>query len=143
MNKDNKLAARRKIYAYGLLASILAIAAIGLAGLWSLVSLENASVTFKIVITLVISAALSGFLYTLSFQQEEKNKKVLVFISGAMGVLLSASLLLQIWVHPFNDAIFSKLIMTFVVIGVVSAFVIALFDDFFENKKLKDDNYLD
>ncbi len=141
--KDATLEKRRNLYAYGLLGCILAIAAIGLAGLWGLVGLEDASLTLKIFLTLIIVGTLSGYLYMLSFQQEEKNKAVLVWVSGAMGIALSGSLLLQIWLDLFNDVIFGKLIMTFIVIGVLSALVIALFDDFFENKKLKDENYLD
>ncbi len=141
--KEDNLAKRRNFYAYGLLACILSIAAIGLAGVWGMLDIQDASITLKILITLVVLACLSGFLYTLSFQQEEKNKQILIYVSGAMGIALSASILAQTWFDPFSDVIFGKLIFTFIVIGVISAFVIALFDDFFENKKLKDDNYLD
>ena len=142
-DKNNTLSKRRNAYAYGLLGCILALAGIGLMGIWGLIGFQEASITFKLVVTLIVLACLSGFLYTLSFQQEQKNKKILICISGTMGVLLSASIILQVWVSLFNNEVFGQLLMTFIVIGVISAFVIALFDDFFENKKLKDDNYLD
>jgi len=51
--------------------------------------------------------------------------------------------LIQTWTSAFDGLIFGKIISTLVVVGLVAAFVMAVFDDFFENKKLKDENYLD
>ena len=134
---------RRKIYAYILLACILALAGIGIMGVWGMISFGDFSVLMKLIITFIIVGMLSGFLYTLSFQQEAETRKYLVYISGVMGIALSGTILLQTWLQFFDETLFGRLILTFIVIGVISAFIIALFDDFFENKKLKDENYLD
>lgn len=132
---------RRNIYAYSLLGSILAIAIVGLLNVWQ-VGIE-ASITYKVIGSFIIVASLSAFLYALSFNHDIKLIEKLGNLTGILAVALSAVILLQIWFEAFQEAFFLKITVTIVILAALSAFVIAIFDDFLENKKFKDENYLD
>ena len=132
---------RNKTYAYTLLGCVLAIAVIGLAGIWGIAPAD--SMLYKLVASFVTIGALSAFLYTLNMGSDQKYSKRLVFIVGGCAIALGILVLLQTWTSAFNHLIFGKLTSTLVVVGLLAAFVMAVFDDFFENKKLKDENYLD
>ena len=62
---------------------------------------------------------------------------VVLVVTGA------ALVLLQMWFHIFNPEIFWKLVVTLVIIGSVASFIIAVKQDLSDEKKLKDDKYLD
>lgn len=132
---------RGKTYAYTLLGCIAAIALIGLAGIWGIAPID--SVLYKLVVTLITVGALSGFLFTLNSETDKKFSQRIVYIIGGCAIGLALLVILQIWTDAFNDLFFGKIISTLFVIGLLGAFVLAVFDDFFENKKLKDENYLD
>ena len=132
---------RRNIYAYILLGSVLAIALVGLLNIWD-VGLDK-SFTFKSITSLIVVAGLSVFLYTLTYNHDKKLIKKLGFVIGIAATTLSAMILGQIWFDLFKEVIFAKIAFTLVIIGLLAAFGIAMADDFFENKKLKDENYLD
>lgn len=132
---------RRNIYSYALLGSIGLIALVGLLNIWG--AGIDSSVTVKIFASLTVIAGLSAFLYTLTFNHDVKIVKKLGVFTGFAAAALSAVILAQIWFSAFNEIFFGKLTVTIVILGLLAAFVIAVFDDFFENKKLKDDNYLD
>ena len=132
---------RRNIYAYTLLGSVLAIALVGLLNIWD-VGLDK-SFTFKSITSLIVVAGLSVFLYTLTYNHDKKLIKKLGFVIGIAATALSAMILGQIWFDLFKEVIFAKIAFTLVIIGLLAAFGIAMADDFFENKKLKDENYLD
>lgn len=132
---------RRKIYAVILLICVLGLAAIGLATVWGADFSET--FLFKICLTLVIGSALSIFLYTLTYRHGEQKIQRLGYFTGACATTLSGVILLQVWFEAFNEAFFGKLCITLVILGLIAAFIIAVFDDFFENKKMKEENYLD
>jgi len=132
---------RRNIYSYTLLGCIGLIALIGLLNIWG--AGMDGSVMMKAFGSLSVIAGLSGFLYTLTFNHDIKLIERLGVFTGVAAVSLSGVILAQIWFDAFNDIFFGKLIVTIVILGLLAAFVIAVFDDFFENKKMKDDNYLD
>jgi uncharacterized membrane protein len=136
-NPDN----RRKIYAVTLLVCVLGLAAVGLSKVWGINFSD--SFLFKICLTFVIGSALSIFLYTLTYRHGDKKIQRLGFFTGVCAATLSGVILLQIWFQAFNEAFFGKLSITLVVLGLIAAFIIAVFDDFFENKKMKEENYLD
>jgi hypothetical protein len=132
---------RSKAYAYTLMGCILAIALIGLLGIWGIAPLD--STLYKLVTSFVTIGALSGFLFTLNAETDKKISQRLVYIVGGSTIGLALIVLLQIWTSLLDESIFSRIVGTLVVIGLLAAFVMAVFDDFFENKKLKDENYLD
>jgi len=132
---------RSKAYAYTLLGCILAIAITGLMGIWGLAPLD--SMIYKLIASFVTVGALSGFLFTLNAETDKKLSKRLVFIVGVCAIGLALIVLLQTWTSIIDDIIFGKVVSTLLVIGLFAAFIMAVFDDFFENKKLKDENYLD
>lgn len=132
---------RRNIYAYSLLGCVTAIAFVGLLNIWD-TGISN-TFTYKSILSFVVIAGLSGFLYTLTFNHDVKLIEKLGKTTGVIATTLSVVILAQIWFEAFQEIFFGKLAVSLVIIGVIVAFVIAVFDDFFENKKLKDDNYLD
>lgn len=62
---------------------------------------------------------------------------VILVVAGA------ALVLLQMWFNIFAAEIFWKLLVTLVVIGSVVSFIIAVKQDLSDEKKLKDDKFLD
>lgn len=132
---------RRNIYSYTLLGCIGLIAFVGLLNIWGAGMDESAML--KIFASLAVIAGLSGFLYTLTFNHDVKIIKKLGNFTGIAAAALSAIILAQIWFDAFNEIFFGKITVTIVILGLFAAFIIAVFDDFFENKKMKDENYLD
>lgn len=132
---------RRDIYAYTLLGSVLAIALVGILNIWN-VGISG-TMTYKSIASFVVIGGLSCFLYTLTYNHDKKLVKKLGFITAIAAITLSAMILGQIWFDLFKEVIFAKIASTIIIIGLLAAFGIALSDDFFENKKLKDENYLD
>ena len=132
---------RGKAYAYTLLGCVAAIALIGLLGIWGLTPLD--STLYKLIVSLITIGALSGFLYTLSSDTDEKTSQRILYIIAGSAIALTILVLLQTWTSFMAELFFGKMISTLLVIGIFAAFILAVFDDFFENKKLKDENYLD
>jgi len=132
---------RRNIYSYTLLGSIGLIALVGILSIWG-AGIEG-SLMMKIFASLAVIAGLSGFLYTLTFNHDIKLVKRLGAFTGVAAVALSGVILAQIWFEAFNEILFGKLTVTIIILGLMAAFIIAVFDDFFESKKMKDENYLD
>lgn len=132
---------RRNIYAITLLGCVVAIAIVGLLNIWGMNTGE--SFTFKAILSFVVIAGLSGFLYTLTFNHDIKLIEKMGAATGVIAIVLSVVILAQIWFEAFQEAFFGKFSVTLVILGALVAFAIAVFDDFFENKKLKDENYLD
>jgi len=132
---------RRNIYAITLLGCVFAIAIVGLLNVWG--AGIDGTLTFKSILSFVVIASLSGFLYTLSFNHDIKIVEKMGAATGVIAVILSGVILAQIWFDAFQEVFFGKLSVTLVILGALVAFAIAVFDDFFENKKLKDENYLD
>lgn len=58
-------------------------------------------------------------------------------------VAAAAITIAQMWLDLFSDMVFIKLLGTLVILGAVAAFVAAVKQDISEEKKLKDDKYLD
>jgi len=139
---EQNLENRRRIYAYTLIGCLLAMTSIGLINVWSPNILD--ATLYKVLGTLVIGMGLSGLLYTLSFRDGgERMEKWLVNVIGGASVLLAVIFLIQIWFDALDSALFGKVTVTGIVIAIVAGLVITLKDDFFENKRLKDENYLD
>lgn len=58
-------------------------------------------------------------------------------------VLLVILILAQMWLHPFGEIFFWKLMATLVLLGGLISFFIAVKQDITDEKKLRDDKYLD
>lgn len=58
-------------------------------------------------------------------------------------VLLVVLVLVQMWFHPFASLFFWKLMATLVLLGGLVSFFIAAKQDISDEKKLRDDKYLD
>lgn len=140
-NKKNTIEKRRKAYSLTLIGCFLAIVIIGLSNIWS-PNLLNATL-YKVIATLIIGMGLSGLLYTLSFKDNEKTDNILIKIIGGTSILLSILFVIQIWFEAFQSVFFGKITVTAIIVAVVAGIIISLKDDFFESKKMKDENYLD
>lgn len=59
-------------------------------------------------------------------------------------VVLGAALVLaQMWFNIFSLEVFWKLLVTLAIVGSVASFIIAVKQDLSDEKKLKDDKFLD
>ena len=135
------VASRRKIYGIAFLISGLAMGGVGLMTLWApdLIS----SFSMKLILTLVILAGLSSVLFMLTFAKEEKIQKKMSLVIGACVLALSGILVAEIWLDVFNESLLGKLVISLLVIGVLAGFVMSVWEDFFESRRLKDEGYLD
>lgn len=132
---------RRKFYAFGLLTSFITLIAVSIFTVWSADLLDSNII--KILVTLLILMGISGYLYIFSFGYAETKSKVLVFFSSAAAVMLTLIVLLQIWFGTFDKDLFIKLAITFIIVKAAAYGILAIVEDFFDSKKLKDENYLD
>ena len=68
-----------------------------------------------------------------------------ILVKCIVGIVLAcaALILVQMWVPIFETAIFWKLIVTLVIIGSVVSFIIAVKQDLTDDKKMKDEKFLD
>ena len=65
--------------------------------------------------------------------------KILVGIVVAVVVMI----ILQMWMHLFHPLVFWKLIATLVLLGCLAGFLIAVKSDMADEKKLRNDKFLD
>lgn len=65
--------------------------------------------------------------------------KCMMYLVAAAATLI----LLQMWVHPFHMLVFWKLLATIGILGGLAAFLIAIKQDLADEKKLRDEKYLD
>lgn len=135
-----KIENRRKAYAIGFLGSGFALAATGLFIVWSP---DDWSSVFNITLTLLVTLLSSAILFTLSFSQDDRVSKKTVVIIGGCAIALAATLIAEIWFDIFEDSMLFQVVVTLLVIAGAAGFFLSVWDDFFENKKLKDENYLD
>ena len=132
---------RNKTYAYILLGCIVAITIIGLASIWQIA--PDNSLFYKIIISLISIGSLSGFLYTLNTEADKLVSQRISKIIGVCAIGLTIIVIGQVWTDFLSNLLFGKIVISLVVIALLGGFIIAVFDDFFENKDLKDKNYLD
>lgn len=71
------------------------------------------------------------------------NVQILVKCIVAVAVLSVGLILAQMWFTLFAADIFWKLLVTLVLLGGLVSFLIAVKQDLSEDKKLRDDKYLD
>ncbi len=67
----------------------------------------------------------------------------LIYALIAMAVGTVALILDQVWLRVVPWDIFVKLCVSIVILGALDVFLILVRTDFAQNKKLKDENYLD
>ncbi|MFT7879044.1 MAG: hypothetical protein ABXS91_01510 [Sulfurimonas sp.] len=72
-----------------------------------------------------------------------KVMKIASIISGMVFVLYAILLLLQLWVDVVSWSTFVKLTITAGVLIVVTFGVALLYREYIEEKRMKDDNYID
>jgi hypothetical protein len=132
---------RRNLYAFTLLGCVFAIAIVGLLNIWNIGI--SGTLSYKFIASAVVLGGLSGFLYTLTYNHDKRLVKKLGMITGIAAVALSAMILGQVWLDLFKGIVFGQIAFTLIIIGLLAAFGMAMSDDFFESKKMKDENYLD
>lgn len=71
------------------------------------------------------------------------NTQALVKSIVVLTILGAALVLAQIWLSLFETVVFVKLLVTLLIVGGVVTFIIAVKSDMSDEKKLKDDKYLD
>lgn len=71
------------------------------------------------------------------------NTQALVKSIVVLTIFGAALVLAQIWLNLFETVVFVKLLVTLLIVGGVVTFIIAVKSDMSDEKKLKDDKYLD
>lgn len=71
------------------------------------------------------------------------NTQALVKSIVVLTILGAALVLAQLWLNLFETVVFVKLLVTLLIVGGVVTFIIAVKSDMSDEKKLKDDKYLD
>jgi len=130
-----------KMLLISLLATGIIAALLGLVQMWA----EPLGWTLftKIIISLIIAGTLISFLIAVDYDLPGSRSKFLMGLAVVLGLALAGLLLGQIWWSVFDDGVFGKLLVTDLVLLALISFILAVYEDFGTNKKLKDEKYID
>lgn len=60
-----------------------------------------------------------------------------------LAVVAAALILVQMWFEIFDGLVFFKMLMTLLILGGIASFIIAVVTDMDEEKRLRDDKFID
>lgn len=98
---------------------------------------------FKTVITLVISGSVISFLTAVEYDLPAMRSKILFAALVALIVTISGMIIIQLWWVGFQWGIFAKVVVSMGILTALVAFLLAVGEDFGQNKILRDKDYID
>jgi hypothetical protein len=124
-----------------LIATGIIAAIIGLVQMWT--EMISGELFSKSMISLVVVGITSAFLMAIQYDVSSGKSRILLISVVVLGLTFAALCLLQLWIAPFEAALFTKLLLTLIIVFGLLAFVMAVKEDFGSEKKMRDDHYLD
>lgn len=130
-----------KILGVGLMALGGLMAALILTQMW-VTHLPEAFVT-RMIITIAITG-LYGIYIAMVWDDADKSRHRTLLVSlGAFGGIATALILYQTWTEAIEWAMFVKILVSILILSGTVSFILAVREDFFDGKRLKDDDYID
>lgn len=134
--------ARRKAYGLTFLISGLVLGGVGIFALW-VPELWN-NTLLKALLTILVLSGLSAVLFLLTFaNDEDKVPQRMSVIIGLCSVLLAGLVVGEIWFALLEDVVMGKIAFTLLIVAGLAGFVMSVWEDFFERRRLKEEGYLD
>ncbi|MEM6671834.1 MAG: hypothetical protein AAF726_03265 [Planctomycetota bacterium] len=132
--------ATRGILAWTFMGSVVSLAAVGLLVLWGS---TLGGLVGEVTLSLLVVAVLSGVLIALTLHRARSQYGWITTAVASLSVALGLLFLAKIWMSGLDHAVFAKLAGTLVILLVVLAFLGAATADLSEDRKLREQNYLD
>lgn len=135
------MAIRGKILFYALMGTGVIGALLLLAQMWS--EFLEWDDFLKTVITLAIAGGLISFLTAVDYDLPAVKSKILFTMLVAMIISICGMVIAQLWWVGFEWNFFAKIVVSMGIFTGLVAFMLAVVEDFGQNKNLRDKNYID
>ncbi len=132
---------RGKIMFYALMGTGIIGALLGLAQMW--LDILEWDDFVKTLITLVIAGSVISFLTAVDYDMPAVRSKILFATLVALIVAISGMVIVQLWWVGFQWGIFAKVVVSLGILTVLVAFLLAVTEDFGQNKNLREKDYID
>lgn len=132
---------RGKILFYALMATGVLGAVLLLVQMWTEILEWDDFV--KTLITLFISGGLLSFLVAVDYDLPATRSKILFGMLVALITAICGMIVGQLWWVGFQWGIFTKVVISLGIVTGLVAFILAITEDFGQNKNLRDKNYID
>lgn len=132
---------RGKILFYALMATGVLGAVLLLVQMWTEILEWDDFV--KTLITLFISGGLISFLVAVDYDLPATRSKILFGMLVALITAICGMIVGQLWWVGFQWGIFTKVVISLGIVTGLVAFILAITEDFGQNKNLRDKNYID
>ncbi len=132
---------RGKVMFYALMATGILGAVLLLVQMWTEILEWDDFV--KTLITLSLGGSLISFLAAVDYDLPAARSKILFSVLVALITAICGMIVVQLWWVGFQWGIFAKLVVSFGIVTALVAFVLAVSEDFGQNKNMRDKNYID
>ena len=97
----------------------------------------------KTLITLVIAGSVLSFLTAVDYDMPAVRSKILFAALVVLIVAISGMVIIQLWWVGFQWGLFAKVVVSLGILTALVAFLLAVTEDFGQNKNLRDKSYID
>ena len=132
---------RGKIMFYALMGTGIIGALPGLAEMW--LDILEWDDFVKTLITLVIAGSVLSFLTAVDYDMPAVRSKILFAALVVLIVAISGMVIIQLWWVGFQWGLFAKVVVSLGILTALVAFLLAVTEDFGQNKNLRDKSYID
>ena len=132
---------RGKILFYALMATGILGSLLLLAQMWT--EFLEWETFVKAVVTLSIAGAVISFITAVDYDLPAVRTKILFVLLVALIVGIAGLIVMQLWWTGLAWELFAKIIVSLGILTALLAFILAVSEDFGQNKILRDKNYID
>ena len=132
---------RGKIMFYALMGTGIIGALLGLAQMW--LDILEWDDFVKTLITLVIAGSVISFLTAVDYDMPAVRSRILFAALVVLIVAISGMVIIQLWWVGFQWGLFAKVVVSLGILTALVAFLLAVTEDFGQNKSLRDKSYID
>lgn len=132
---------RSKILFYALMATGVVGALLLLVQMWT--EILEWDDFIKTLITLSLVGGLTSFLIAVDYDMPAIRSKILFSLLVAFMCAICGMVIIQLWWVGFAWGIFGKAVMSLAILAGLVAFILAVSEDFGQNKNLREQDYID
>lgn len=132
---------RSKILFYALMATGVVGALLLLVQMWTDILEWDDFV--KTLITLSLAGGLLSFLIAVDYDMPATRSKVLFALLVMLMTAICGMIIIQLWWVGFAWGLFAKAVLSLGILAGLVAFILAVSEDFGQNKSLRDQHYID
>ena len=132
---------RGKILFYALMATGILGSLLLLAQMWT--EFLEWETFVKAVVTLSIAGAVISFITAVDYDLPAVRTKILFVLLVALIIGIAGLIVMQLWWTGLAWELFAKIIVSLGILTALLAFILAVSEDFGQNKILRDKNYID